>query len=333
MLQNTKSEWKDSRSQIVILKELHSKSQMHIENRIFTIRGIQVMLDGDLAEMYQVETRMLNQAVKRNIERFPEEYRFQLTEKETEEILAVCDRFGHLGVQNTDSISRSQIATLNNKQGKNIKYLPYAFSEQGVAMLSAVLRSETAVNVSIKIINAFVQLRKIVQNNQLVYSRLDKVEQKLLETDQKFDKVFKALDANVIPSQGIFFDGQIFDAYEFASKIIRSAKESIVLIDNYIDESTLTHLAKKKKGVKALLLSQNTGRQVNLDVQKANAQYGDFAIKQFAPSHDRFLIIDKGEAVYHIGASLKDLGKRWFAFSKMNKDSVASIVGAVGELI
>ncbi|MCL2207928.1 MAG: ORF6N domain-containing protein [Fibromonadales bacterium] len=308
-------------------------AQMHIENRIFTIRGIQVMLDGDLAEMYHVETKVLNQAVKRNIERFPEEYRFQLTEKETEEILAVCDRFGHLGAQNMGSSSRSQFVTLNNKRGKNIKYLPYAFSEQGVAMLSAVLRSETAINVSIKIINAFVQLRKIVQNNQLVYSRLDKVEQKLLETDQKFDKVFKALDANVIPSQGVFFDGQVFDAYELASKIIRSAKESIVLIDNYIDENTLTHLAKKKKGVKALLLSQNTGRQVNLDVQKANAQYGDFAIKQFAPSHDRFLIIDKGEAVYHIGASLKDLGKRWFAFSKMNKDSVASIVGAVGELI
>jgi len=307
-------------------------AQTQIENRIFTVRGVQVMLDRDLAEMYQVETKVLNQAVKRNLERFPEEYRFQLTEEETEEILAVCDRFGHLGAQNMGSISRSQFVTLNNKRGKNIKYLPYAFSEQGVAMLSAVLRSETAVNVSIKIINAFVQLRKIVQNNQLVYSRLDKMEQKQLETDQKFDKVFKALDANVIPSQGVFFDGQVFDAYELASKIIRSAKENIVLIDNYIDENTLTHLAKKKKGVKALLLTQNTSKQVNLDVQKANAQYGDFAIKQFTPSHDRFLIIDKGEAVYHIGASLKDLGKRWFAFSKMNKDSVVSIVNAVAEL-
>ena len=301
-------------------------SQMHIENRIFTVRGVQVMLDRDLAEMYQVETRMLNQAVKRNIERFPSDFMFQITEPEQEALRSQ-------NVTLKEEPLRSQNVILENNRGKHSKYLPFVFTEQGIAGLSGVLKSEMSAKVHVAIMRAFVAMRKIIQDNRLVYSRLDKMEQKQLETDQKFDKVFKALDANVIPSQGVFFDGQVFDAYELTSKIIRSAKESIVLIDNYIDENTLTHLAKKKKGVKALLLTKNTSKKVNLDVQKANAQYGDFAIKQFTQSHDRFLIIDKGEAVYHIGASLKDLGKRWFAFSKMNKDSVASIVNAVGECL
>jgi len=166
-----------------------------------------------------------------------------------------------------------------------------------------------------------------------INNRMNRIEDNMEALKNKVNEIDLQINTHLIPSQGVFFDGQVFDAYELASKIIRSAKESIVLIDNYIDENTITHLAKKKKGVKALLLTQNTSKQVNLDVQKANAQYGDFAIKQFTQSHDRFLIIDKGEAVYHIGASLKDLGKRWFAFSKMSKDSVASIVSAVAGLM
>ena len=166
-----------------------------------------------------------------------------------------------------------------------------------------------------------------------INNRMNRIEDNMEVLKNKVNEIDLQINTHLIPSQGVFFDGQVFDAYELASKIIRSAKESIVLIDNYIDENSITHLAKKKKGVKALLLTKNTSKQVNLDVQKANAQYGDFAIKQFTPSHDRFLIIDKGEAVYHIGASLKDLGKRWFAFSKMNKDSVASIVNAVAGLM
>jgi len=166
-----------------------------------------------------------------------------------------------------------------------------------------------------------------------INNRMNRIEDNMEVLKNKVNEIDLQINTHLIPSQGVFFDGQVFDAYELASKIIRSAKESIVLIDNYIDENSITHLAKKKKGVKALLLTKNTSKQVNLDVQKANAQYGDFAIKQFTPSHDRFLIIDKGEAVYHIGASLKDLGKRWFAFSKMNKDSVASIVSAVAGLM
>jgi len=224
--------------------------------------------------------------------------------------------------------------TLNNKRGQNIKYLPYVFTEQGVAMLSAVLRSEMAINVSIQIINAFVQLRKIAQNNQLVYSRLDRIEQKQIETDQKFEQVFNALEnKEAIPSQGVFFDGQVFDAYELTSKIIRSAKESIVLIDNYIDETTLTHISKKKKNVKALLFTKNISKQLTLDLQKANEQYGDFDVKQFTQSHDRFLIIDDGKEVYHLGASLKDLGKKWFAFSKLDRNSVENIINAISGLM
>jgi len=173
-------------------------------------------------------------------------------------------------------------------------------------------------------------LKEYLLRGYAINQRFEHLENRVSETEKKIEIFVKS---SMPPLEGVFFDGQVFDAYELASKIIRSAKESIVLIDNYIDENTLTHLAKKKKGVKALLLTKNTSKQVNLDVQKANAQYGDFAVKQFTQSHDRFLIIDKGEAVYHIGASLKDLGKRWFAFSKMNKDSVASIVSAVGELI
>jgi hypothetical protein len=310
-------------------------SQAQIEKRIFTIRGLQVMIDRDLAEIYQVETKVLNQAVKRNIERFPEEYRFQLTEKETEELLIVCNRLGHMGLsKNTHADSRSQIVTLNNKRGQNIKYLPYVFTEQGVAMLSAVLRSEMAIKISIQIINTFVQLRKIVQNNQFIYSRLDKIEQKQLETDQKFEHVFNALEnKGAIPDQGVFFDGQVFDAYGLTSKIIRSANKSIVLIDNYIDETTLIHISKKKKNVKVLLLTKNISKQLNLDIQKANKQYGGFNVKQFTKSHDRFLIIDDGKEVYHLGASLKDLGKKWFAFSKLDKSSVESIINTISELI
>ena len=262
--------------------------------------------------MYQVEVKRLNEQVKRNIERFPESFRFQLTEGEKNELVANCDRFETL---------------------KHSSNTPYAFTEQGVAMLSAVLRSETAIKVSIQIINAFVEMRKLIANHSGLLQRMDGVERKLVETDQKFERVFKALEAkNEIPNQGVFFDGQVFDAYELASKIIRSAKESIVLIDNYVNENTLTHLAKKKKGVQVLLLTKSLGKQIKLDVQKANEQYGNFEAKPFTQSHDRFLIID-GKEVYHLGASLKDLGKKWFAFSRMEAKTVEGIINSISELV
>lgn len=291
-------------------KELILNPQQ-IENRIFTFRDCQVMVDRDLAEMYQVDTKVLNQAVKRNIERFPVQFRFQLTIQEKNELVTNCDRFESLKYAS------------NN---------PYAFTEQGVAMLSAVLRSDIAVKVSIQIINAFIEMRKLIANHSGLLQRMEGFERKQLQTDQKFEKVFKALEANKIPAQGVFFDGQIFDAYELASKIIRSAKQNIILIDNYIDETTLTHLAKKNKNVKVFLLPKSTNKQLLLDVQKANEQYDNFELKTFTQSHDRFLIIDNKE-VYHLGTSLKDLGKKWFAFSKMEKSSVESIMNSILELI
>ena len=282
-------------------------TKQQIENRIFTIRGNQVMIDRDLAE-----TKVLNQAVKRNIERFPELFRFQLTDSEKNELVTNCDRFENL---------------------KHSSNNPYAFTEQGVAMLSAVLRSDTAIKVSIQIINAFVEMRKLIANHNGLLQRMEGAERKLLETDHKFEQLFRALEnKDAIPSQGVFFDGQIFDAYELASRIIRSAKKSIVLIDNYIDENTLTHLAKKGKDVNVVILTKTINKQLQLDLKKANNQYGNFAAKTFTQSHDRFLIIDEKE-VYHLGASLKDLGKKWFAFSKLEAKSVESIMNSILELI
>lgn len=283
-------------------------TQKEIENRIFFFRDSQVMLDRDLAEMYQVETKVLNQAVKRNIERFPQQFRFQLTENEKKELVTNCDRFG--------SIKHSSVN-------------PYVFTEQGVAMLSAVLHSDIAVKVSIQIIDAFVEMRKLIGTHSGLLQRMDSIERKQLESDQKFERIFNALEnKSKFSTQGVFFEGQVFDAYELASKMIRSARKKIVLIDNYIDENTLTHLSKKAKEVKVLLLTKTISRQLSLDVKKANEQYGNFEIMEFTKSHDRFLMIDDSE-VYHLGASLKDLGKKWFAFSKMDKESVGNILKAI----
>ena len=285
-------------------------SQQHIENRIYTIRGEQVMLDKDLAEMYQVETKYINRAVKRNEERFPNYFMFQLTDKEWENL-------------------KFQFGTSSEHGGR--RTLPFVFTEQGVAMLSAVLRSDIAVKVSIQIINAFVQMRRAIGQETIQHLRLSNIENKLIEHDQKFNQIFTALEQNEIPQKGVFFDGQVFDAYEFTSKIIRSAQKSIILIDNYIDESTFVHLSKKKKGVQVSLLCKNINTQLKLDIQKANEQYGDFEQKTFSKSHERFLIIDNSE-VFHLGASLKDLGKKWFAFSKMDKTSVEAILNKIEKI-
>ncbi|MDT8412717.1 MAG: ORF6N domain-containing protein [Vicingaceae bacterium] len=296
-------------------------SKKQIENRIFTIRAMQVMLDYHLAELYDVETKRVNEQVKRNSKRFPESFMFQLSDSEWESLRS------QIATTEKEKGLQSQIATTKRRT------LPYVFTEQGVAMLSAVLNSDTAVSVSIQIMDAFVKMRYILLENSLINHRLDKIERKQLENDQQFEQVFKALESkDVIPHQGVFFDGQVFDAYELASKIIRSAKKSIILIDNYMNESTLTHLSKKKKNVNVLLLSKTISKQLTLDVQKANEQYGNFTTKTFTQSHDRFLIIDNQE-VYHLGASLKDLGKKWFAFSKMDKSSVENMMNKVKKVI
>ena len=272
---------------------------INIEKRIFTIRGKQVMIDRDLAELYAVQTKRINEQMKRNINRFPIRFCFQLSVNELNELVAKCDRFYKL---------------------KHSTSLPYAFTEQGVAMLSAVLKSEIAVNVSIQIIDAFVEMRKALNQNNLIDFRIDKLERKQLETDEKFDKLFKALENEELkPDTGIFFDGQIFDAYSFVSEIIRKANKSIILIDNYIDDSVLTLLSKRKDGVKIILYTKTISNQLKLDSAKFNSQFNNLEVKLLTEAHDRFLIIDEQE-LYHIGASLKDLGKKWFAFSKMHSE-------------
>jgi phage regulator Rha-like protein len=299
-------------------------SQQEIENRIFSVRGVQVMLDSHLAEMYSVETKLLNRAVKRNMERFPVSFRFQLTENEWErlrsQIMTLNSgeslRFQN-GTINSDEFLRFQNGTSSLKHGGR-RYLPYVFTEQGVAMLSAVLRSETAVRVSIRIINAFVEMRKVLMNNGALIYRLDKIELKQLESDQKIEEIFKALESqNPQPEKGVFFDGQVFDAYVFVCGLIKKANSSILLIDTYVDETVLTLLAKRNKQVSAVIYTPAITPQLKLDLKKHNAQYPAVQIKTLASSHDRFLIIDHTE-LYHFGASLKDLGKKWFAFSKLN---------------
>ena len=271
-------------------------SQQQISNRIFTIRGEQVMIDRDLAEMYQVETRVLNQAVNRNIERFPDTFRFQLTDAEVDLM-----------------VSQNVIPSKQHLGG----HLPYAFTEQGVAMLSAVLRSEVAVRVSIQIMNAFVQMRKLIGQETIRQLRLSNIEDKLIEHDQKFNQIFTALEKNELPQKGIFYNGQVYDAHTFVSKIIKGAQTEIILIDNYIDETVLTLLSKRKENVKAYVYTKSISKTVKLDIQKHNKQYPPVEVIIFSESHDRFLLIDNKE-LYHIGASLKDLGKKWFAFSKMD---------------
>ena len=280
-------------------------SEQKITNRIFTIRGEQVMLDRDLAELYQVEVKRLNEQVKRNIERFPASFRFQLTIYEYQNL-------------------RSHFATSSSEHGGR-RHIPYAFTEQGVAMLSAILRSDIAIKVSIQIIQAFVQMRRLIGQNTIQQLRIDNIENKLIEHDQKFNQLFQAIEKQELPTKGIFYNGQIFDAYNFISDLIRKANTSLILIDNYINDSVLTILNKRKEGVIATIYTSKINKELTLDLQKHNQQYPAIHIKTHNQSHDRFLIIDEKE-LYHIGASLKDLGKKWFGFSRMDS-MVKEVVG------
>jgi len=273
---------------------------------IYTIRGEQVMLDRDLAILYGVQTGRLNEQVKRNIKRFPERLMFQLTKEELNDWM-------------------SQIA-ISNKEKMGIRKMPFAFNEQGVAMLSAVLRSDIAINISLKIMDAFVEMRKFIGSNAQLFQRIDKIELKQLtdktEIDTKFNQVFDAIEAkDITPKQGIIFNGQIFDAHVFVSKIIRSAKKSIVLIDNYIDESVLTLLTKRKKGVSAKIITKSISKRLELDVQKFNEQYEPITVEVLKNIHDRFIIIDEKD-LYNSGASFKDLGKKISTFTKMEKSTL-----------
>jgi hypothetical protein len=263
------------------------------------------MLDKDLSLFYGVKPIRLREQVKRNIKRFPPDFMFQLTEKEVELM-----------------VSQNAIPSKQHLGGA----LPLVFTEQGVAAISAVLTSERAIEVNIQIMRAFVAMRRFIATNARIFHRLDTVERRQLEhkleADEKFKKIFNAIEAREIhPRQGIFYDGQIFDAYRFVSDLFRSAKQSIIIIDNYIDDTVLAHLAKRAANVKVTILTKAISAQLALDVKKFNEQYQAVEIKEFKSSHDRFIIIN-GNTVYHVGASLKDLGKKWFAFSKMDIGAV-----------
>lgn len=280
---------------------------VNIEARIYSFRDTYVMIDRDLAELYGVETKVLNQAVKRNIDRFPESFRFGLSKLETHELATNCDRFNNL---------------------KHSSSLPYAFTEPGVAMLSAVLHSPAAVSVSVRIMQAFVAMRQFMLANAQAFQRLDRLEVRQLETDQKIDRVFARLDSRKEENkQCVFFDGQIYDAYEFVCKLIKSAEKRIILIDNYVDDTVLTMLDKRNEGIEASLYTQKVGEEFKLDLAKHDAQYSAIPVFIFKKSHDRFLIID--EKVYHVGASLKDLGKKWFAVSFMEAQDASAIAARI----
>ncbi len=278
-------------------------SNQEIKNLIYTIRGKQVMLDSDVAMLYQYETKNINKAVKRNIERFPEDFCFQLTESELQ-------------------ILRFQIGTSNQSEKINYetrggrRYLPYVFTEQGIAMLAGVLKNKIAVKVSINIIKSFIEMRKFISTNGQVFERLTNVEYKLLEHDKKFDEVFNQLQHEENIKQKIFFTGQIYDAYSLIIDIIKKANQKILIIDNYIDESVLKMLTKKNKMVEVIIITSNKSTIENIDIQKFNKEYPILKIAKTNKFHDRFIVIDNKE-MYHLGASIKDLGKKCFGINKI----------------
>ena len=279
-----------------------------IRNMIYAVRNQQVMLDNDLAKLYQVETKRLNEAVKRNIARFPEEFRFQLNEEETEFL-------------------RSQIATLNENdgRGKHRKYLPYVFTEQGIAMLSAVLRSDTAIQTSIVIMKSFVEMRHFMADNSILFERISAIELKQLtyqkQTDKKLEQVFEFISEHEESNQKVFFDGQIYDAFSLLVSLIQKAEKEITLIDGYLDIGTLNLLAKKNTGVSVTVYTHQNTKLTDIDLINFNSQYPDLLVKYTNAFHDRFLILDI-EIAYHIGASLKDAGKKAFEVTLINDKKI-----------
>ena len=279
-------------NKLEIQKEISSNE---IKELIYNIRGKQVMLDSDVARLYHYETRRINETVKRNSERFPVEFCFQLTSKEYETL-------------------KSQIATSNVRGGK--QKLPYVFTEKGIIMLSGLLKNEVAIEVSIKIVEAFVEMRKFISSNGQLFERLTNVEYKLLEHDKKFDQVFEQLQHEENIKQKIFFEGQIYDAYSLIIDIIKKANKKILIIDNYIDESVLKMLTKKNKEVEVAILTSDKSKIEKIDIQKFNKEYPILKVAKTNKFHDRFIVIDNKE-MYHLGASIKDLGRKCFGINKI----------------
>ena len=279
---------------------VHNKE---IQSMIYTFRGRQVMLDSDLAMLYKVETKYLNRQRNRNAERFPEDFCFQLSKEEYE-------------------ILRCQNVTSKNENGSGgRRYLPYVFTEQGIAMLSSVLKSEVAAKASINIMRAFVEMRKFLISNNEMFARLDRVELKQLETDKKLEEVFDYIATTKEVKQKIFFNGQIYDAFSLMVELVEKAGTELILIDNYVDINTLNILSKKKDGVNVLIVTSGNGNLTDKDIAKFNSQYPKLTVKISKDFHDRFLIIDRKE-VYHIGASIKDAGKKSFGITKLEVEEL-----------
>ena len=292
---------------------------MQIRNMIYTVRGQQVMLDSDLAELYGVETKVLNQAVSRNSRRFPERFCFRITREEAEDL-------------------RSQIVTLRPELGNQDtwwRYMPRVFTEQGVSMLSAVLRSDTAIDVSVRIMNAFVEMRHFIADNAHMFEQIRTVELRQLEyqkaTDERFERVFDYMETHEAPNQKVFFEGQVYDAFELLVALVQRAKREIVLVDGYVDTGTLNILAKKRPGISATVWTHPKTCLTERDIATFNAQYPTLEVRHTASFHDRFLILDGVEG-YLIGASLKDAGKKSFAITKLEGSSIIeSIIAALDE--
>ena len=274
-------------------------NENNIKDKIYTIRNLQVMLDKDLAELYGVETKHINQAVRNNQDKFQDDFYFELSDYEFEDL-------------------RSKNLTANFSK---TRINPKVFTEQGIYMLATILKSKIASQVTVYIIKTFANLRKIISQNISMFERFERVEQRLNIHDKNFDKLFEALEDKTLKAkQGIFYDGQIFDAYVFVNDLLKLATTEIILIDNYIDETVFT-IFSKYPNIRTKIYTQNISKQLKLDFEKYQKQYQNIELKEFKNSHDRFLIIDKKD-IYHLGASLKDLGKKWFAFSKFEIENL-----------
>lgn len=319
------------------LSESTDSALMPIENLIHIIRGQQVMLDSDLARLYGVETRVLNQAVKRNIDRFPEDFMFQLTKEDVgnlkSQIVTSSLRLQNPAL-NENIVDHKHPETNTNNWGGTRK-LPFVFTENGVAMLSSVLCSKTAIDVNIRIMRAFTAMRSFVMNNAHLFSRIETLEHNhllmnshLSETDRKIDEVLTRLDnGNQQPLHGILFDGRIFDAYVFICDFIESARDRIILIDNYADYYSLKQLDKRASGVSAVVYTSDKNKSIKDDIKRHDAQYPSIEVRYYQNVHDRFLIID--ESVYLVGGSFKYLGKKLVGFAKMESVSPNELIGGI----
>lgn len=292
--------------------DITNRGPQSIERVIYTFRGVQVMLDRDLAKMYNVETKVLNQAVKRNSGRFPERFMFQLSKEEFDNWKSQ--------IVTSNMMSQSEIESFKMA----VRRAPYAFNEQGVAQLSAVLKSDTAIEVSIRIMDAFVAMRRFISTNAEMFQRIERLESHQTSTDEKVEHIMKRMDelAPAITPEQIFATGCVWDAWDYVSQLVRSAKQRIVLIDNFVDERVLTLLTKRAAGVSATIHSRYT-QQFKLDLEKHNEQYEPIEFIQIPhKSHDRFLFID--DNVYLLGTSIKDMGTSLCAITRL--ETTADIV-------